>query len=131
MNLLGVSMATKNQLTIARLKKSGASYRKKYTESMAIAKAYSPSVTKTVTVGAGGYIAGCVQTGQYLPSSIAGISTPLIVGGLLASYGIFSKEQSMLSSLAVNLGNGMIASWSAELAKDMHGGQQQSDTIAI
>jgi len=125
-------MATKNQLTIAKLKRSGTTYRKKSQEALAIAKAYSPSVTKTLTVGAGGFLAGCVQTGQYIPAEVAGISTPLIVGGLLASYGIFAKEGDMISSLAVNIGNGMISAWGADLARDMHeNAQTNSQTIAL
>ena len=124
-------MASKNQLTIARLKRSGTTYRKKSAEALALAKAYSPSVTKTLTVGAGGFLAGCVQTGQYIPSEVAGVSTPLIVGGLLASYGIFAKEGDMISSLAVNIGNGMISAWSADLAKDMLAQKQSNSTIAI
>lgn len=94
-------------------------------------KNYSPSVTNTLSVGAGGFIAGTVMTGKYLPSEIAGISTPLVVGGLLASYGIFSGKDDkpandMVSKLAVNLGNGMISAWAATYAIDMFSQQQQA-----
>lgn len=87
-------------------------------------KNYSPSVTNTLTVGAGGFVAGTVMSGKYLPSEIAGISTPLVIGGLLASYGIFSGKDDkpsndMVSKLAVNLGNGMISAWAASYAIDM------------
>jgi len=92
-------------------------------------KNYSPSVTNTLSVGAGGFIAGTVMTGKYLPSEIAGISTPLVIGGLLASYGIFSGKDDkpandMVSKMAVNLGNGMISAWAATYAIDMFSQQQ-------
>ena len=115
-------MATKNQLAIARLKKSTRNARGQLAKANATVKQYSPSVAKTLTVAGGGFIAGCVQSGQYIPSSVAGVSTPLVIGGLLASYGIFaSKEGDMISSLAVNLGNGMISAWASTMALDMHG----------
>ena len=94
-------------------------------------KNYSPSVTNTLSVGAGGFSAGTVMTGKYLPSEIAGISTPLVIGGLLASYGIFSGKDDkpandMVSKMAVNLGNGMISAWAATYAIDMFSQQQQA-----
>ena len=87
-------------------------------------KNYSPSVTNSLTVGIGGFAAGAVMTGAYIPSEIAGISTPLILGGLLASYGIFSGRDAnpsndMISKTAVNLGNGMISAWAAQMAMQM------------
>lgn len=87
-------------------------------------KNYSPSVANTLTVAGGGFVAGAVSSGQFIPSEIAGISTPLVIGGLLASYGIFSGRDSepsndMISKLAVNLGNGMLAVWASEYAKTM------------
>ena len=96
-------------------------------------KNYSPSVTNTLTVGAGGFVAGTVMSGRYLPSEIAGISTPLVIGGLLASYGIFSGKDDkpsndMVSKLAVNLGNGMISAWAASYAMDMFEGQDMQQS---
>ena len=87
-------------------------------------KNYSPSVANTLTVAGGGFVAGAVSSGQFIPSEIAGISTPLVIGGLLASYGIFSgrdmePSNDMISKLAVNLGNGMLAVWASEYAKTM------------
>lgn len=85
-------------------------------------KAYSPSVANTLTVGAGGFVAGAVMTGKYVPSEIAGISTPLVIGGLLASYGIFAKQGTngdAVSKVAVNLGNGMISAWASAYAFQM------------
>lgn len=94
-------------------------------------KNYSPSVGNTLTVGAGGFVAGCVMTGRYLPSEIAGVSTPLVIGGLLASYGIFSGSDNkpsndMVSKVAVNLGNGMISAWASQYALSMMSGQAQA-----
>ena len=92
-------------------------------------KNYSPSVGNTLTVGAGGFVAGAVMTGEYIPDQIAGISTPLLLGGLLASYGIFAgKDMStgndMIAKTAVNLGNGMISAWASQYAFQMVSSQQ-------
>ncbi len=87
-------------------------------------KNYSPSLTNSLTVAGGGFVAGAVSTGQFIPDEVAGISTPLLIGGLLASYGIFagkdgSPSNDMVAKAAVNLGNGMISFWAGNYARDM------------
>lgn len=87
-------------------------------------KNYSPSLTNSLTVAGGGFVAGAVSTGQFIPEEVAGISTPLLIGGLLASYGIFagkdgSPSNDMVAKAAVNLGNGMISFWAGNYARDM------------
>ena len=89
---------------------------------------YAPSIGGTVVTVGGGAIAGAVNSGKTpIPDEIAGLSTPLLLGGILASYGIFSSKNSsnpMLSKAAVNLGNGMIAVWASEYVGDMIDKQQ-------
>jgi hypothetical protein len=88
-----------------------------------VAVGYAPSITNTATVIAGGGIAGVINTDQFIPSEIAGMSSNLIIGGVLASYGIFatgnqSKTDNAMGRIAVNIGNGMIAVWVAEFAQN-------------
>jgi hypothetical protein len=87
-------------------------------------KNFSPSVTNSLLNASGGFLAGCVATDQYIPSQVAGISTPLLVGGLLASYGIFSggddkAGNDVVSKVAVNVGNGMLSFWAGSYAFNM------------
>tara|TARA_R100000353_G_scaffold165608_1_gene126795 strand:+ start:109 stop:513 length:405 start_codon:yes stop_codon:yes gene_type:complete len=99
------------------------------------AKVYSPSVGNSLLSAGGGFVAGCVASGQYIPPQIAGVSTPLLVGGLLASYGIFSGSDDktgndMISKVAINVGNGMLSFWAGTYALQMTSArlqQQQSD----
>jgi len=103
------------------------------------AKVYSPSVANTLLNGAGGFVAGCVVSGKYIPPQIAGVSTPLVVGGLLASYGIFSGSDAktgndMISKVAINVGNGMLSFWAGQYALEMslkrEIAQQQNQNLA-
>ena len=114
---------------LARFKKSNGALRKGNRQLKGAYKAYAPSVANTLTVGSGGFLAGVVATGEYIPSEIAGISSPLVIGGLLASYGIFvggnaSVKDDQIAKIAVNLGNGMISAWAYEYAQDMVGTTQ-------
>jgi len=121
---------------LAKIKSQNGSLRKTQKQLKSAYKNYAPSVTNTLSVGAGGFIAGTVMTGQYIPSEVAGISTPLVIGGLLASYGIFagsdaSTGNDMVAKVAVNLGNGMISAWAADYAKDMFSAQTQTINSSI
>ena len=123
-------MAKKGMM--ARFKKVNGTLRADKKQLMSAYKNYSPSVTNSLTVGAGGFLAGTVMTGKYIPSEVAGISTPLVIGGLLASYGIFSgndgkPSNDAVSKMAVNLGNGMISAWACQYAIDMF----ESQTAAV
>jgi hypothetical protein len=85
---------------------------------------YSPSITNTLIGSAGGFVAGCVVSGKYIPPTLAGVSTPLVVGGLLSAYGIFAGSNpntgdDLIGKVAVNLGNGMLAFWSGQYALEM------------
>jgi len=115
---------TKAQIKTDRLMKSLGNARGKIAVIKNQAKVYSPSVTNTLLNGAGGFMAGCVMSGKYIPSAIAGVSTPLVVGGLLASYGIFAggdekTGNDMISKVAINVGNGMLSFWAGQYALEM------------
>ena len=121
---------------LARFRAQNGALRKSTRQLKSAYKNYAPSVTNTLSVGAGGFIAGTVMTGQYIPSEVAGISTPLVIGGLLASYGIFagtdaSTGNDMVAKVAVNLGNGMISAWAADYAKDMFESQSSQINSSI
>ena len=116
---------------LARFKKTNGALRKTSRELKGAYKAYAPSVTNTLTVGSGGFLAGVVATGEYIPSEIAGVSSPLVIGGLLAAYGIYaggnaSIKDDQIAKIAVNLGNGMISAWAYEYAQDMVGTQNNN-----
>ena len=70
----------------------------------------------------GGGIAGAVESGVTpIPKSVANIPTPLIIGGLLAGYGIYAGGQQsnpMVAKTASNLGSAMLACWAYEFAQD-------------
>lgn len=120
---------------MARFKKQNGSLRKSTREWKSAYRNYAPSVQNTVTVGAGGFLAGTVMSGEFVPSEIAGISTPLVLGGLLASYGIFagnnnSPSDDPMGKIAVNLGNGMISAWASDYAKEMFSARVQGNQDA-
>ncbi len=86
-------------------------------------KPYLPSVGNLATCVAGGAIAGVVQSGKTpIPAEIAGISSPLIIGGALAGYAIFASGQKdanpMVAKTAMNLGSAMLAVYASEMAQD-------------
>ena len=90
---------------------------------------YAPSVGNTITVVGGGAIAGLVNSGVTpIPAEIAGLSTPLIIGGVLAGYGIYASSSKnmnpMIAKTAVNLGQGMIAVWASEFVQEQVEKQQ-------
>ena len=121
---MAVLRLTKAQKKENRLMKSIGNAKGRIAVLKSQAKVYSPSVTNTLLNGAGGFVAGCVVSGKYIPPQIAGVSTPLVVGGLLASYGIFSGSDEktgndMLSKVAINVGNGMLAYWAGNYALEM------------
>tara|TARA_R110000823_G_scaffold315615_2_gene448689 strand:- start:2601 stop:2987 length:387 start_codon:yes stop_codon:yes gene_type:complete len=115
-------MATKGML--ARYKKMSAGKSQQLASMRKTAKQYAPSVTNSLVTAGGGFAAGAVMSGQYIPAEIAGISTPLLLGGVLASYGIFASgqggQQAMIGNICTNLGDGMISAWAALYALEMH-----------
>lgn len=62
------------------------------------------------TIAGGGAIAGAARI--HFPQ-IAGFSTPLLVGGGLVAFSMFSKDDNM-AAVTGALGAGMLASWSAD-----------------
>ncbi len=88
-------------------------------------KVYAPSVGTTLTVAAGGAIAGAVDSGAVgIPSNMGGVSSKLLIGGLLSAYAIYASgdanpDNDKFAKIAQGLGSGMIAVWSADYTAQM------------
>ena len=115
---------------LARYKKMNSRKSSQLATMRKTAKQYAPSVTNSLVTAGGGFAAGAVMSGQYIPATIAGISTPLVIGGVLASYGIFASgqggAQAQIGNIATNLGDGMISAWAAIYALEMHAQKAQN-----
>jgi hypothetical protein len=115
---------------LARYKKMNGRKSQQLASMKKTAKQYAPSVTNSLVTAGGGFAAGAVMSGQYIPPTIAGISTPLLIGGVLASYGIFASgqggNQATMGNIATNLGDGMISAWAAIYALEMHAQNAQN-----
>lgn len=128
-------MAITARQKVARLTKQNGSLRKTKQQLQSAYKAYSPSVMNSITTAGGGFLAGAVMSGKFVPSEVAGISTPLVIGGILASYGIFlagdeKTGNDAMTKAAVNLGNGMISAWASQYAMDMFSQPVQQQTTS-
>ena len=124
-------MAVKNGITKAKAMSLVKSSRRRTALVQSKLKPYAPSIGNTLTVVGGGAIAGAVASGATpIPDEIAGLSTPLIIGGVLAGYGIFASGQGQnpfIAKTATNLGQGMIAVWAADYVSDIMNKQQSNE----
>ena len=85
------------------------------------AKDVQPHFMDSVQTVAGAAVAGFVQTNDFaIPSTIAGIKTEAIVGSVLLGYGLMQADKigdktgGMLPKLMINLGTGMLCTYTAD-----------------
>ena len=96
---------------------------------------YMPSIGNLATTIAGGATAGLVQSGATpIPAEIGGISTPLIIGGVLAGYALFAGNQKganpIIAKTAMNLGGAMLAVYASDMVQDaMEKNQSQTQGV--
>lgn len=85
------------------------------------AKDVQPHLMDSVQTVSGAAIAGFVQTNDYfIPSKLAGIKTEAIIGGVLLGVGLMQADKigdktgGMLPKLMINLGTGMLCTFTAD-----------------
>ncbi len=127
-------MMAKNQIqrfNKANAKRMVTSARRSYNLVKTKTEPHLPNIGNILLSMGGGATAGVVLSGVTpIPTEIAGVSSPLIIGAGLAGYAIYSNSQKgsspMVANTAMKLGSAMLAVYASDMVQDVIEKNQQS-----